>query len=94
MKKSTGSRGSRILVMMAMLGAMVMASPRPVRAQQDVDPTWYDPWAPATPVVAHVVAHANPPQATVHAKKEKAKTASSSQRTAKLHDKRSTQKAS
>jgi hypothetical protein len=94
MKNATNSNRSNVLILMAMFGIMVVMSPRPARAQQDVDPTWYDPWTPATPVVAHVVSHANhatnaqsnQAQTTLKGKKEDAKlTTGSTQKTAKLH---------
>jgi hypothetical protein len=59
MTNEKSSHKGNVLILMAMFGLMVVMSPRPARAQQDVDPTWYNPWAPATPVVAHVVSHAN-----------------------------------
>jgi len=74
MKSSTSSNRSNVLILMAMFGVMLVMSPRPARAQQDVDPTYYDPWAPATPVVAHVVSHANATKTTPEAKQEKALT--------------------
>jgi len=93
MTNSKTSHRSNVLMMMAMFSVMVVMSPRPARAQQDVDPTYYDPWAPATPLV-HVVSHANAPKKTaqanqaqtaVQAKKEKAKlTSTSAQKDAKL----------
>ena len=98
MKNSKSSNGSNVLILMALFGLMVVMSPRPARAQQDVDPTWYNPWTPATPVVAHVVSHANATKATAEANqekkavtaapatKEKAQvTSTSPQKTAKLH---------
>lgn len=35
------------------LGALLFAVTLPLYAQQEVDPTWYDPWA--KPVAAHAV---------------------------------------
>jgi hypothetical protein len=94
MTHEKSSNRSNVLILMAMFGVMVVMSPRPAQAQQDVDPTWYNPWTPATPVVAHVVSHANQAQpatqanqaqAAVQAKREKAKlTATPAQKTAKL----------
>jgi len=98
MKESTNHK-SGVLILMALFGILVVMSPRPARAQQDVDPTWYNPWAPAAaPVVAHVVSHANTAKTTAQtnqsqktltaapAQKEKAKlTSASPQKTAKLH---------
>lgn len=95
MKNSKNSGRGNVLILMALFGLMVVMSPRRADAQQDVDPTWYDPWTPATPVVAHVVSHANTPKVTAQAnqaqtkseaKKENAKlTSGSTQKTAKLH---------
>src|SRR5208282_5638223 len=52
---TTGSRRigrSRVLASMAMLfGAIFTILLLPAYGQQDVDPTWYDPWAPAAAVV-------------------------------------------
>jgi len=97
MKKSKSSSRS-VVIMMALFGVMVVMSPRRADGQQDVDPTWYDPWTPATPVVAHVVSHANATQTTAKANEgqkalpaatrqsAKAKlTSGSTQKTAKLH---------
>lgn len=97
MTNSKSSNKGSVLILMAMFGVMVVMSPRPARAQQDVDPTWYNPWTPATPVVAHVVSHANATKTTAQvnngqktlaaapATKAKAQmTSTSSQKTAKL----------
>jgi hypothetical protein len=97
MKSSTSSNRSNVLILMAVFAVMVVMSPRPARAQQDVDPTWYNPWTPETPVVAHVVSHANTTKTTAEANhgqktltpapatKEKAKlTSGSTQKTADL----------
>ena len=55
MTTTTGSRRigrSRVLASMAMLlGAIFTILLLPAYGQQDVDPTWYDPWAPAAAVV-------------------------------------------
>lgn len=98
MTHEKSSHKGNVLILMAVFGVMVVMSPRPARAQQDVDPTWYDPWTPATPVVAHVVSHANATKTTAQANhgqkalttapatKAKAQlTSTSSQKTAKLH---------
>jgi hypothetical protein len=97
MTNEKSSHKGNVLILMAMFGVMVVMSPRPARAQQDVDPTWYNPWAPATPVVAHVVSHANATKTTAQANhgqktltaasatKAKTKlTSTSTQKTAKL----------
>jgi hypothetical protein len=97
MANEKNSHKGSVLILMAIFGLMVVMSPRPARAQQDVDPTWYNPWTPETPVVAHVVSHANATKTTAEANqgkktltaapatKVKAQTTSTStQKTAKL----------
>lgn len=49
-----------------LLGAIFTMFLLPASAQQDVAPSWYDPWAAPTPAVAHpaqapAVAHSTPP---------------------------------
>jgi hypothetical protein len=52
-KQSRGIRLDRIFLLKATLLAamLVRALGLPVYAQQEVDPTWYDPWATQTKVV-------------------------------------------
>ena len=49
-------------LMVLLLGALVVGLLLPAYGQQEVDPTWYDPWGPPHPVVVH----ASRPRATVH----------------------------
>jgi len=65
-------------------GAIVTSFSTPVYAQQEVDPTWYNPWAPATTSVQH------DQQAVAH-KRHAAKVTpvSSTKRTAKANEKHS-----
>ena len=53
MKQSKGIRLDRIFLLRAtLLAAMLVPGlGLPVYAQQEVDPTWYDPWATQTKVV-------------------------------------------
>jgi hypothetical protein len=64
---TTGSKGigrPRVLASMAMLfGAIFTIFLLPAYGQQEVDPTWYDPWA-AAPIAA--VVHPAQPPAAVH----------------------------
>ena len=55
MKQSRGIRLDRIILLKATLLAamLVPALGLAVYAQQEVDPTWYDPWATQTKVVVH-----------------------------------------
>jgi hypothetical protein len=63
-KQSRGIRLDRIILLKAMLLAatLVPALGLPVYGQQEVDPTWYDPWATQTRVcrAACEVANAQP----------------------------------
>ncbi len=65
-------------------GAIVTTFSTPVFAQQEVDPTWYNPWAPSTTAVQHeqqVATHRH------HA--AKLKNVSSTRRPAKVSEKHS-----
>ena len=65
-------------------GAMVTTLSLSAFAQQDVDPTWFDPWAPTTTAVHHDQQAAVPAQ---HA--AKIKQVSSTRRVAKANVKHS-----
>jgi len=43
--------GKRLVWMAVLLGAMVTTFSLAAFGQQEVDPTWYDPWAPNTTVI-------------------------------------------
>lgn len=65
-------------------GAIVTTFSTAVYAQQEVDPTWYNPWAPPTAAVHH------DQQAATHTHHvAKIKNVASSHRTAKVTDKHS-----
>jgi hypothetical protein len=82
MNQSRDISAYRFLAMIVVLfGAMVL----PAFGQQEVDPTWFDPWAPPS---AAVVQSAKP-AASVHRQQPTVKRVSSV-RTAKVHAKRST----
>ena len=54
MNGSRGYKSCRILAMTAVLfGAMVTTLALPAYGQQEVAPTWYDPWAAPNTVVVH-----------------------------------------
>jgi hypothetical protein len=63
---------SRVLASMAMLfGAIFTIMLLPAYGQQEVDPTWYDPWAAPAAAVAHpgqplAVAHSSKPPIATH----------------------------
>jgi len=71
-------------------GAMVTTFSLAAFAQQEVDPTWYDPWAPKTAPV-HTEAQPAPPAAVQH--HARIKHVSTSRRVAKASGKRSATKA-
>src|SRR5579863_1231106 len=62
-------RTRRVMAFMAMLfGAMVTTMVLPAHAQQDVDPTWYDPYAVHTAPIAApqtVAAHSYQPPVAI-----------------------------
>ena len=59
-------RRKGLISMAILVGAMFAMFSLPASAQQDVAPSWYDPWAAPAPAVAHpapapAVAHSTPP---------------------------------
>jgi hypothetical protein len=61
MKRSRINPQSRVTAFMAMLfGAIFTILLLPAYGQQEVDPTWYDPWTP------NAVAHSAQPQTFAH----------------------------
>jgi len=86
MNGSKGFRPGKALARMAtLLGAMVTIMLLPAFGQQEVDPTWYDPWG--TPNTA--VVQASQTRATGHQHQAKVKSVSTVQVAAKTHGKRS-----
>ena len=86
MSRSKGMTRGRGLAMMAMLfGAMVAALLLPAYGQE-VDPTWYNPWAaPNTAVV-----HPTQPQMAMHRHRATIKHVSTGPSAAKLRGKQTT----
>lgn len=85
MKDSKTSKPRRVLTLAAfLLGAMITVLPRPVQAQQEVSPDWYDPWARPAPAMAQ----ASQTAATVHKQHKAAKVAATPARTEKVRAKR------
>ena len=75
MKGSRGIKPRRVLALIAMLfGAMVTTLQRPAYGQQEVDPTWYDPWAASNTVVVH----SSHPRVAVHRHQRTVRSVSSS----------------
>lgn len=82
MNHSKEISASRMLAMMAvLLGAMVL----PAYGQQEVDPSWFDPW---TPPAAAVVQSAKP-SAAIHKQQQTTKPVATTRVIAKARAKRS-----
>jgi len=76
----------RVLGLTAILfGAMVTTLPLPAYGQQEVDPTWYNPWPAANTAVVH-----SQPQAAVQRRQAVLKPVSTAHGTPKLRVKRAT----
>jgi hypothetical protein len=68
MNRSRNISPRRVLTYIAMLaGAMVTTMLLPAYGQQEVDPTWYDPYAVTVPSTAPTVAVAHSAQPAIHA---------------------------
>jgi hypothetical protein len=91
--ESKGSKRSRVPAFIAMLsGAIFTILLLPAYGQQEVDPTWYDPWAAPTAAAVHpaqppAVLHASPAPLTTHQYRQTVKSASSAPDAAKLRGK-------
>ena len=70
--KSCSFKSRRVLALVALFGAMVTTMLRPAYAQQEVDPTWYNPWVSASTATVQTAQ----PKATEQAHKAKIKTVS------------------
>jgi len=81
------SRAMRRWASSAMLfGAMAVTFLLPAYGQQEVDPSWYNPWAAQNPVVAH----SGQPQAASHRHQAALKRVSTNQGAQKSHGKQPT----
>jgi hypothetical protein len=93
--KPSKSNSRRVLAFMAVvLGAMLTTMLLPAHAQQEIDPTWYDPYAvhdataKAAPSAATTVAlHTPQPAVVFHRHAAAVKTVSSAPGAGKLHEK-------
>jgi hypothetical protein len=94
MNRSSDIRSRRILAFIAMLfGAIVTTMLLPAYGQQEVDPTWYDPWAVNTPTdpAPHTVAiHSSQAPAAINQHQPPLTSASLSQSAEKFRAKQST----
>lgn len=77
----------KILALIAIpFGAMVTTVSLPAYSQQEVDPTWYDPWAARNTVVLH----SSQPQVAIHRHQRMVKSVSSARSARKVRGKRPT----
>jgi hypothetical protein len=76
MKRSHNFKSRRVLALVALFGAMVTTMLRPAYAQQEVDPTWYNPWVSSTVSASTATVQTTQPKATDQVRKAKIKTVS------------------
>jgi len=82
MNGSKGIRPCRILALITVLFGVMVAT-LPAYGQQEVDPSWHDPWAaPST-----VAVHSAQPQKAIRRQQRAVRPVSAGQRTAKLRAK-------
>ena len=86
---SEGIRRSRVPAFMAMLfGAIFTILLLPAYGQQEVDPTWYDPWvAPSSAAPNTAVVHSSQPPVATHRYEQTVRSVSSTPATGKLRGK-------
>lgn len=89
MNRSRDFRLRRVLVWMAMLFGVMVTTLLPAYGQQEVNPTWYDPW----PGPNAAVARSSQPRVAMHRHQRTARNLSAAQVAGKVHGKRSTTRA-
>jgi len=72
MKRSHSFKSRRVLALVALFGAMITTMLRPAYAQQEVDPTWYNPWVTSSTAAVQTTQ----PKATAQVRRAKIKTVS------------------
>ena len=83
----SGMRACRVLAFIAMLfGVMVTTLPLPAYGQQEVDPSWYNPW----PATNTAVVHSSQPQAAIRRHQPVVRRVSTTQGARKLNAKQPT----
>ena len=76
MKRSHSLKSRRVLALVAMFGAMITTMLSPAYAQQEVDPTWYNPWVSSSTTASTAAVQTTQPKATEQVRKAKIKTVS------------------
>lgn len=74
----------RVLAWMAMLFGVMVTTLLPAYGQQEVNPTWYDPWAGPTAV------HSSQPRVAMHRHHRTVRSVSPARVAGKVHGKRPT----
>ncbi len=84
MNASRGMRPCKVMALIALLFGAMITLLLPAYGQQEVNPTWYDPWAaPNTRVV-----HSSQLREATHRHQPRVKSVSSSRRAARSSEKR------
>ncbi|HLX85355.1 MAG TPA: hypothetical protein VKR59_15750 [Terriglobales bacterium] len=73
---SRSFKSRRVLAVVALFGAMITTMLTPASAQQEVDPTWYNPWVSSSVSSSTAAVQTTQPMATDQAHKAKIKTVS------------------
>jgi len=89
MNRSRDFRLRRMLAWMAMLFGMMVATLLPAYGQQEVSPTWYDPWAGPNAAAVHASLHSSQPRVAIHRHHRTLRNASAARVAGKVRGKRS-----
>jgi hypothetical protein len=84
MNRSREIRPRRVLAWMAMLFGVMVTTLLPAYGQQEVNPTWYDPWPGPNAV------HSSQPRVAMHRHQRTVRSVSPTRVAGKVHVKRST----
>jgi hypothetical protein len=87
MNRSRDFRLGRVLGWMAMLFGVMVTTLLPAYGQQEVNPTWYDPWGTPSAV------HSSAPRVAMHRHQRTVRPLSAARVAGKVHGKRSTTRA-
>ena len=92
MNRSRDFRPRRVLARIAMLFGVMIVTLLPAYGQQEVNPTWFDPWP--GPNAAHSSQHSSQPRAAIHRHQRTVRSVSSAPVAGRLRAKRATSRPS
>jgi hypothetical protein len=90
MNRSRNFKPRKVLAWMALLFGVMVTTLLPAYGQQEVNPTWFDPWPGPSAAVAQSSARSPQPRAAIHRHQRVVRSVSAAPRAGKLRAKRAT----